>query len=187
MAALLSPPLLGPREWRLSSSESGTWLLLPRKPQCRGRSRSAPPLWRGDLAADPRSLLEVPGGGEEERLSIPPGQVLLALLGLGGWRGADLRWSACDLGSYLSHQPQPCTEPAVGAQPHSVLLRRAAGSLFFHQFPPLHFSHLVGGEPREKQRSSGFPHTRALLLERGLSSGLVCSHNSWVCGLRRVD
>ena len=75
----------------------------------------------------------------------------------------------------------------MGAQPHSVLLRRAAVSLFFDQFPPLHFSHLVGGKPREKQRSSGFPHTRALLLERGLSSCLGCSHNSWICGPWRAD
>lgn len=191
MAALLSLPLLGPREWRpenLSVREEArsplpsgveTWLLTP------------PPQPPGGAWGQ--------GGGA---LSIPPGQVLLALLGLGGRRGADLRWSVCVTGVLISP-----TSPSLA--PHPLWVPRRTGCLaslrafekgrrepFLNclwktfglpPISPLQFSHRLGGKPQDKQRSSGFPHTRAVLLETGLPSGPGCSHNSWICGPRRVD
>lgn len=127
--AALPEPLLGPQEWRPGGrAAQREWDMVascPENLRSLGRSRAAP-----SAHASP----EVPG----QRRSPLSGQASA----WPGQRGGDL-WIECVWPGFLpSPQPQPCTEPAVGAQPHSVLLRRAAVSLFFDQFPHLaHFLH----------------------------------------------
>lgn len=142
----------------------------------------------------------MPGGGEEEHLSIPPGQVLLALLGLGGEE--QTLDGVCVTGALLSHTspslaPHPLWVPRHTGCPASLrAFEKGRREPFLNclwktfglpPISPLQFSHRLCGKPRDKQRGSGFPHTRALLLETGLPSGLVCSHNSWICRPLRVD